>query len=125
MMKDENGGKIMIELAAIRPKMYAYKMLNGNVVKRCKGVKKCVLKKHISFEDYKECVASGKVQYRSQLTFRSRKHVIYTQKVNKIALSANDDKRVQSRDGIGSFAHGSGVGLICKAELLKKAWHPN
>ena len=82
-----------------------------------------MVKKCISFEDYKECVMSKKTQYKSQLMFRSRKHEVYTQRVNKIALSSNDDKRLQSYDGVNSFAHGSSVGLVCKAELLKKTWH--
>ena len=83
LMKDELAGKIMTELVALRPKMYAYKQLGGEVDKRCKGVKKCVVKKHISIEDYKECCITGNKQYRSQLAFRSRKHVIYTHKLTR------------------------------------------
>ena len=37
---------------------------------------------------------------------RSHKHEIFTETVNKIALSANDDKRVIREDGIHTFAHG-------------------
>ena len=92
----------MTEFIALRPKMYAYKQLGGEVDKRCKGIIKCVVKKHISFEDYNDCCITKKKQYRSQLTFRSRKHVIYTQKINKIALSKDDDKRLQDYDGVTS-----------------------
>ena len=124
LMKDELGGKIMTEFVALRPKMYAYKQLDGKVDKKCKGIKKCVVKKHISFDDYLKCCKDGKLQYRSQLAFRSRKHVMFTQRINKIALSKNDDKRLQDADGIYSWAHGSSAGLVCKSELLMKAWHP-
>jgi hypothetical protein len=123
LMKDEMAGEIMTKFVALRPKMYAYEMLDGTVDKRCKGIKKCVVKKNISFEDYLECHQTGKKQYRSQLAFKSRKHVVYTQKINKIALSNNDDKRLYDFNGIDSHAHGSCVGIVCKSELLKKFSH--
>ena len=103
--------------------MYAYKVFNGKEEKKSKGTKKCVIKKQISFQDYKDCYETQKPLYRSQLRFISKKHVIYTVKLNKIALSANDDKRLHD-DGTKTFAHGSGVGLVYKAELLEKTWHP-
>ena len=53
LMKDELNGKIMTEFIALRPKMYAYKKLDDKVTKRCKGTKKCVVKKRISFNDFK------------------------------------------------------------------------
>ena len=77
----------------------------------------------LTFEEYKKCCKTGEKQYRSQLAFRSRKHVMYTQKINKIALSKDDDKRLQDVDGINSYAHGTGVGIVCKSELLKVAWN--
>ena len=72
-------------------------------------MKKCVVKKDISFENYKECVLNGPKgpkQYRSMNRFRSEGHQIYTEKINKIALSADDDKRVIMDDGIHTVAHG-------------------
>ena len=56
LMKDELGGKIMTEFIALRPKMYAYKKLDEKVTKRCKGTKKCIVKKRISFDDFKDCL---------------------------------------------------------------------
>ena len=55
LMKDELGGKIRTEFVTLRPKLYAYKQLSGKIDKQCKEIKKCVVKKHISFEDYEEC----------------------------------------------------------------------
>ena len=44
-MKDELGGKIMTEFVALRPKLYSYKKLDGLEDKKCKGIKKCIVKK--------------------------------------------------------------------------------
>ena len=66
LMKDELGGKIMTEFVALRPKLYSYRELVGSEDKKCKGIKKCVVKKTLMFEDYKAC-----------LMFRSSKHDSY------------------------------------------------
>ena len=58
LMKDELGGKIMREFVSLRSKMYSYKVGNSEP-KKCKGIKKCVVKKTISFSDYKKCLFSG------------------------------------------------------------------
>ena len=71
-MKDELGGEIMTEFVTLRPKMYAYKTGSAES-KKCKGIKKCVVHKTISFEDYKACLFGGGPSYRSQLMFRSCK----------------------------------------------------
>ena len=71
LMKDELGGGIMKEFVTLRPKMYAYKV-GSSESKKCKGIKKCVVRKTIGFEDYKTCLFGGEASYRSQLT-----HVIY------------------------------------------------
>ena len=84
LMKDELGGAIMTEFVALRPKLYSYRKLDGACDKKCKGIKKCVVKNTLSFEDYKNCLLanSGDV-YRSQLMFRSSKHEVHTIQVNK------------------------------------------
>ena len=102
LMKDELGGGIMSELVTLRPKMYAYKV-GSSESKKCKGIKKCVVKKTISFEDYKACLFGGEASYRSQLMFRSLKHEVRMLEVNKLALSRDDDKRIIV-DGIASLA---------------------
>ena len=56
LMKDELGGAIMTEFVALRPKLYSYKKLDRTEDKKCKGIKKCVVKKTLTFEDYKNCL---------------------------------------------------------------------
>ena len=104
LMKDELGGEVMKEFISLRPKMYSYRVGNAEP-KKCKGIKKCVVKKMITFDDYKDCLFEGRNVYKSQLLFRSDKHEIRTLKVNKLALNSQDDKRI-SIDGIASYAMG-------------------
>ena len=86
LMKDELGGEIMEEFITLRPKMYSYRT-SSKESKKCKGIKKCVVRKMITFEDYKNCLFSGETSYRSQLMFRSSLHKIQTLEVNKLALN--------------------------------------
>ena len=102
LMKDELGGKIMKEFISLRPKRYSYRVEESEP-KRCKGIKKCVVKKTISFEDYKRCLLEGRNIHRSQLMLRSKKHNVRMLEVNKLALSREDDKRI-SIDRIDSLA---------------------
>ena len=106
LMKDELGGKIMTEFVALRSKLYSYKKLDGSEDKKCKGIKKCIVKKTLTFEDYKTCLFSDSTEYRSQLMFRSAKHEVHTIEVNKVALKRDDDKRISRKDGISTCARG-------------------
>ena len=94
MMKDEAGGNIITEFVGLRSKLYAYKTQGGGEDKKCKGVKKAVVKSCISLENYKACLFENKQHLARFNTFRSRKHEITTDRVTKVALSANDDKRL-------------------------------
>ena len=106
LMKDELGGKIMTEFVALRAKLYSYEGLDGLEDKKCKGITKCVVKKTLTFEDYKTCLFSDSTEYRSQLMFRSAKHEVHTIEVSKVALNPDDDKRISKKDGISTFARG-------------------
>ena len=106
LMKDELGGKIMTEFVALRPKLYSYKKLDGSKNKKCKGIKKCVVKKTLTFEDYITCLFSDSTEYRSQLMFRSAKHEVHTIEVNKATLNRDVDKRISRKDGISTFVRG-------------------
>ena len=104
-MKDEFGGAIMTEFVTLRPKLCFYKKLDGAEDKKCKGIKKCVIKKTLTFKDYKSCLLnSDNTIYRSQLMFRAIKHDIFTIEVNKVALNRDDNKRISKKDGISTFA---------------------
>ena len=106
LMKDELGGAIMTEFVALRPKLYSSKKLDGSEDKKCKRIKKCVVKKTLTFEDYKTCLFNDSAEYRSQLMFRLSKHEVHTIEVNKVALNRDDDKRIFEKDGISTFARG-------------------
>ena len=106
MFKDEAAGKVIKEFVGLRAKLYSYKMDEGKENKRCKGIKKAVVEKSITHEDYKTCLETGKEQLRRQNIIRSYEHVLYTEEVNKIALSAADDKRYLLKDSYDTLAWG-------------------
>ena len=106
LMKDELGGKIMTEFVALRPKLYSYKKLDGLEDNKCKRIKKCVVKKTLTLQDYKTCLFNDSTEYRSQLMFRSSKHEVRTIEVNKVALNRVDNKRISKKDGISTFVRG-------------------
>ena len=106
MFKDEAAGKNIKEFVGLRAKLYSYKMEEGKENKKCKGIKKAVVEKSITHEDYKTCLKTGKEQLRRQNIIRSYEHVLYTEEVNKIALSAADDKRYLLKDSYDTLAWG-------------------
>ena len=106
LMKDELGGKIITKFVTLRPKTYSYLTDDGKEDKKAKGTKKCIIKKMIKFNDYKKCLLNDEVIFKSQQRFISKKHDVYTENINKIALSNDDDKRIVSSDNITSYPHG-------------------
>ena len=110
VFKDELGGKIMKEFVALRAKTYAYLIhgyeKNKIINKKAEGTKKCVIKRELMFENYKDCMFNGKVILKSQQRFKSN-HKEHTEEVNKIALSSNDDTRLQTFDGIETYPYGT------------------
>ena len=102
--KDELGGKVLTEFIGIRPKMYSY--VGEDSGKRAKGVKKSVLKKTITHEDYKNCLIKNEVYSRDMPGLRSYKHTIHGETVYKIALAPLDTKRYILEDGITTLAFG-------------------
>ena len=78
-----------------------------------------MLLREILFNNYLDSLFKNKALYRSQ-RFKSDHHKVYTEEVNKIALSSNDDKRVQTFDRVTIYPYGTNVFMVCKNEMLLK-----
>ena len=104
MFKDEVAGKQITHFIGLRPKLYTFKIEDGNTTKKCKGIKKSVVKKGIDFEHYFECLFTGEKQMRTMKIIRSDSHDIYSKEINKIALSNEDDKRKVLEDCVHTLA---------------------
>ena len=89
-------------------------------IKKAKETRKCVIKRMLKFHNYKYCLLNNEIILKSQQRFKSEKHNVYTEEINKIALSNNDDKRLQTFDGITTYPYGTSAGKVGKAELLSK-----
>ena len=102
--KDELGGKIRKEFVAVRAKTYVYLTDDDDgEEKKSKGTKKYVIKHELMLKNYKDCLFNGEVVLKPQQRFKNNHHKMYTEEVNKIALSSDDDKRLQTFDGIETY----------------------
>ena len=115
--KDELEGKIMTEFCALRGKAYAFKLDNDTEHEKAKVKKKSLIKRELMFENYKDPLFNDKIILRSQQRFKSGHHRVYTEEVNKIALSSNDDKRIQKYDKITTYPYGTNIFKICENEI--------
>ena len=93
MFKDEVAGKQITHFVGLRPKLYSYKVEDEKELKKCKGIKKNVIKKKLDFDDYVKCLLTGEKEMRKMKIIKSEKHDIFSKEVNKVALSNQDDKR--------------------------------
>ena len=75
-------------------------MDDDNEKKKAKGIKKCIIKRRLMFENYKDSLFNDKTILQSQLRFKSDHHDVSTEEVNKIVLSSNDNKRLQTFDRV-------------------------
>ena len=106
LMKDELGGHVIKEFVGLRPKTYSYLTDDCKEDKKAKGTKKCVIKRELKFNNYKDCLLNDKEVLKSHQRFKSERHDVYTENVNKIALSSNDDKRLPTFDKITAYPYG-------------------
>ena len=104
VFKDEVAGKQITHFVGLRPKLYSFKIEDEKELKKCKGIKKNVIKNKLDFDDYVKCLFTGQKEMRSMKIIRSEKHDIYSKEVNKIALSNEDDKRHVLKDNIYTIA---------------------
>ena len=88
----------------LRPRLYSFRIEEDKEVRKCKGIKKNVIKKKLDFDDYVQCLFLGKKQMRKTKIIRSENHDIYSKEVNKIALSNEDDKRTVIEDKVNTMA---------------------
>ena len=70
------------------------------------------------FELYKYCLFNEETMVKTQQRFKSDYRKVYTEEINKIALSSNDDKRIQTFDGITTYPYGTNNFKICESEML-------
>ena len=114
LIKDKLGGNIMTEFTALRQKTYSYLMDDGNNDKKAKGTKQRVIIRILHFNGYKGFLVKNEIILKSKQRFKSE-----AEKINKIALSSNDDKKLQTYfDRITSY--GASVGKACRKELQSK-----
>ena len=104
--KDEMGGIPIKEFTGLRSKLYSILTDKNKEINKDKGIKQSVVKNTITHNDYNVCLKTRKPQMREMNIIRSRLHNVYSETVNKIALSANDDKRIICEDGIHTLAIG-------------------
>ena len=81
-------------------------MDNDNEHKKAKGTKKNVTKRGLMLKNYIDCLFNDKIILKLQQRFKSDCHNVYTEQINKIALSSNDDKRLQTFDKIITDPYG-------------------
>ena len=91
-------------------------MDDNSEVKKAKGTKKCVIK--LMFENYKNCLFNCEVTLKSQQRFKSDHHKVYKIEVNKIALSSDDDKRLQTFNRVTTYPYGTPAVKVCKSEMM-------
>ena len=145
LMKDELGRKIMTKFVGLRAKTYSYLMDDNNEDKKAKSTKKCVIKIKLKFGNYKNCLEAtqlvNKINYleknkidmdsikefiknnksilKIQQRFKKERHNVFTEEINKIALSSNDNKRIQSIDLTETYAYGKSKDLVNDKEEIK------
>ena len=108
----------MKEFCALRAETYAYLMDGDSAKKKAKGTKKCIIKRRIMFETYKDSLFNNNTILRSKLRFKSDLHNVYTEEVNKIALNSNADKRLQTLDRVRTYPYGINVFKVCETEMM-------
>ena len=104
--KDEAAGVPICEFVGLRSKMYSYMKDDQKGGKTAKGIKKNVIKKNITHENYKETLFNNKQLHHKMKTIRSQNHKLSSYEINKVSLSCFDDKRYIHEDGVTSYAYG-------------------
>ena len=72
------------------------------------------------FKNYKDCNFNKNAILKLQQRFKSNYHNVYTEQINKIAISSNEDKRLQTFDKITTYPYGTSAFKVCESEMLSK-----
>ena len=78
------------------------------------------MKREIAFKNDADALFNDEVLIKSQQRFRSDHHKVCTEEVNKIALSSNDDKGVQTFDKVTTYPYGTNTFMVCENEMKYK-----
>ena len=105
-MKDKCAGRPIAKYVGLRPKMYLILEASGGNIKKAKGVKKNVVKRHIRHEQYKEALFEKQTLRHSMDVLRSERHHIYGQRLNKVSLSPFDSKPWIAENGVDTLPYG-------------------
>ena len=108
----------MKELCALRAKVYTYLMDDDSEKKKAKGTKKCIIKHQLMFENYTDSLFNDKIILKPQQVFGSDHHNVHIVEINKIALSSNDDKRLQTHDRVTTYPQGTNAVKVCESEMM-------
>ena len=89
--------------------------------RKAKRTKKCVIKRRLMFKNYTDCLFNDKVILQSQQRFKSNCHNVYTEKINKMTLSSNDNKRLQTFDKTTTCPYGTNALKVCESEIQRNS----
>ena len=95
-------------------------MDDDSEVKKSKGTKKCVIKPGIMSENYADCFFNDKIILKLQQRFKSDHHKVYTEEVNKITLSSNDDKRLETFNNVTTYPYRANAFKMCGSEMMTR-----
>ena len=113
MMKFKLGDDEMIEYTNARAILcaYLYQEPNGEIheSKRANGTKKCITKKELTYQDFKDAVENDTIKRNTKYKFRSNHQFVFTEKINKISITFNDDKRIQVFDTSTRYQYGTNM----------------
>ena len=73
------------------------------------------------FENYKDSLFNDKIILKSQQIFKGDHHRVYTEEINKIALSSNDDKRLQTLDKVTTYPYGTNAFKVYESEFQRNS----
>ena len=105
-MKDEAAGIPITEFVGLRSKMYSYMKDNDKGGKIAKGIKKNIINKNITHNNYRDTLFNKEQMMHKMKTIRSENHQLGSYEINKVSLSCFDDKRYIHDDGMTSYAYG-------------------